>query len=255
MIYNHELRGLCVRVNSLFQKQTRKPFGGVGNGYSKSANLNHADEDGRTALHVASFCVRPSETHQEVVSCLLEYGANPNVFDHEGLTPLLGAARIGNHAVCELCLEADTDVNQTDKYDNTALSLAVLGGHTSVVRLLLFWGAAVDAMDNAGRSLLSIAASTGNASIVQELLARGLDEAHRDHTGCTPLHLAAAGTVAAPSSNGEESNAVRDYCEVIRICVKDGSRSCLVACNRQYLTPYSRTLSASAKCVRSRSPL
>ncbi|KAG5447298.1 Ankyrin repeat domain-containing protein 50 [Clonorchis sinensis] len=188
------------------------------------ANLNHADEDGRTALHVASFCVRPSETHQEVVSCLLEYGANPNVFDHEGLTPLLGAARIGNHAVCELCLEADTDVNQTDKYDNTALSLAVLGGHTSVVRLLLFWGAAVDAMDNAGRSLLSIAASTGNASIVQELLARGLDEAHRDHTGCTPLHLAAAGTAASSSSSGEESNAVRDYCEVIRLLVESGAQ-------------------------------
>uniref|UniRef100_A0A183BG72 ANK_REP_REGION domain-containing protein n=1 Tax=Echinostoma caproni TaxID=27848 RepID=A0A183BG72_9TREM len=77
--------------------------------------LNHADEDGRTALHVAAFCVRPSETHHEVVSCLLECGANPNMFDCEGITPLLGAARAGNRTVCELCLEADTDVNQADK--------------------------------------------------------------------------------------------------------------------------------------------
>ncbi|TPP58580.1 Ankyrin repeat domain-containing protein 50 [Fasciola gigantica] len=189
------------------------------------ADLNHADEDGRTALHVAAFCVRPSETHHEVVSCLLECGANPNVFDCEGITPLLGAARAGNRTVCELCLEADTDVNQADKCGNTALTLAVLGGHTSVVRLLLFWGAAVDSMDPAGRSLLSLAASIGNGPIVQELLARGLDEAHRDHAGCTPLHLASAGRSSATSVNCETEATPEQYSEVIRILLESGAHA------------------------------
>ncbi|CAH8557615.1 unnamed protein product [Dicrocoelium dendriticum] len=187
------------------------------------ANLDHADEDGRTALHVATFCVRPSTTHLEVVSCLLEYGANPNLFDSEGLNPLLGAARVGNHAVCELCLEADTDVNQTDKCGNTALSLAVLGGHIDVVRLLLFWGATVDVMDPGGRSLLSLASATGNPLIVQELLARGLDEAHRDHSGCTPLHLAAAGPSSASVVGYEHEVPVEQYCSVVKILLDSGA--------------------------------
>ncbi|KAF7232728.1 hypothetical protein EG68_09224 [Paragonimus skrjabini miyazakii] len=190
------------------------------------ADLNHADEDGRTALHVAAFCVRPSETHHEVVSCLLDCGANPNVFDTEGISPLLGAARVGSQAVCELCLEADTDVNQTDKCGNTALMLAVLGGHLDVVRLLLFWGAAVDVMDAAGRSLLSLAAAIGHGPIVQLLLARGLDEAHRDHAGCIPLHLAAAGPSSAAVAavvNSDQNVTVHQYCEVVRILLDSGA--------------------------------
>ncbi|KAA3679556.1 ankyrin repeat domain-containing protein 50 [Paragonimus westermani] len=190
------------------------------------ADLNHADEDGRTALHVAAFCVRPSETHHEVVSCLLDCGANPNVFDTEGISPLLGAARVGSQAVCELCLEADTDVNQTDKCGNTALMLAVLGGHLDVVRLLLFWGAAVDVMDAAGRSLLSLAAAIGHGPIVQLLLARGLDEAHRDHAGCIPLHLAAAGPSSAAVAavvNSDRTLTVNQYCEVVRILLDSGA--------------------------------
>ncbi|CAL8107166.1 unnamed protein product [Calicophoron daubneyi] len=209
------------------------------------ADLNHADEDGRTALHVAAFCVRPSEVHQEVVSCLLESGANPNIMDSEGITPLLGAARIGNHVVCELCLESDTDMNQTDKLGNTALMLAVIGGHTSVVRLLLFWGAAVDGMDSAGRSLLSLAAAIGNGPIVQELIARGLDEAHRDHAGCTPLHLAAAGPNSPVCANYNPDATADQYSEVVRILLDSGAHlddtdaagrtSLLIACENNQL--------------------
>lgn len=79
------------------------------------ANVNYFDCDGRTALHVASICVQTSETQFEIVSCLLENGANPNISDNDGITPLIGAAYEGNYAVCELCLEWDADVNASDK--------------------------------------------------------------------------------------------------------------------------------------------
>lgn len=79
------------------------------------ADLNHADEDGRTALHVAAFCVGQSEVHTEVVRCLLEFDANASIHDTEGMTPLLGAARAGSRTICELFLEADVNVNQLDR--------------------------------------------------------------------------------------------------------------------------------------------
>lgn len=77
--------------------------------------MNHADQDGRTALCVAAFCVKPSKAHTEVVATLLQLGADPNLGDRENVTPLIGAAQTGRLAVCELCLEADADVDLLDK--------------------------------------------------------------------------------------------------------------------------------------------
>lgn len=81
----------------------------------QGADVNHSDSDGRTALHVAAFCVQKSTGHSDIVACLLNHGANPNLPDSEGITPLLGASNSGNYLVCELCLESDADVNMADK--------------------------------------------------------------------------------------------------------------------------------------------
>ncbi|CAH8484520.1 unnamed protein product [Heterobilharzia americana] len=183
------------------------------------ADVNHSDLDGRTALHVAAFCVQKSDKHSDIVACLLNHGANPNLPDSEGVTPLLGASNTGNYMVCELCLESDADVNMTDKSGRTPVMLAVLGGYTDVVRLLLFWGATVDIMDYAGRSLLSIGAQIKNSQIVQELLARGLDEAHKDHSGCTPLHLAVERYTVENELNEQEQYEE----EVIRLLLDAGA--------------------------------
>lgn len=79
------------------------------------ANLNHADQDGRTALCVAAFCVPESASHSEVVAKLLQLGADPNLGDREHVTPLIGAANTGRRDICEFCLEADADVDLVDK--------------------------------------------------------------------------------------------------------------------------------------------
>ncbi len=78
-------------------------------------DLNHADQDGRTALCVAAFCVPASSAHTEVVATLLQLGADPNLGDRENVTPLIGAAHTGRRDICELCLEADADVDILDK--------------------------------------------------------------------------------------------------------------------------------------------
>lgn len=77
--------------------------------------MNHADQDGRTALCVAAFCVPQSALHSAVVAKLLQLGADPNIGDREHVTPLIGAANTGRRDICELCLEADADVDMIDK--------------------------------------------------------------------------------------------------------------------------------------------
>ncbi|VDD74642.1 unnamed protein product [Mesocestoides corti] len=193
------------------------------------ANLNHADQDGRTALSVAAFCVPQSTVHTQVVSNLLQLGANPNIGDRENVTPLIGAANSGRREVCELCLEADADVDALDKSGRSALVAAVVNGHVEVVQLLLFWCASVDTIDANGRSVLSIAAACGHTEVVRKLLDRGLDEAHRDHMGATPLHLASAAGHADVVRLLLESGAHLDETD------NAGQTPLLVACQADHL--------------------
>ncbi|XP_070694414.1 ankyrin repeat domain-containing protein 50 [Pempheris klunzingeri] len=166
------------------------------------AEVDLADGDGRTALSVAALCVPTAagiKGYGEVVSLLLERGANPGHRDHDGMTPLLLAAYEGHDDVVELLLEAGADVDETAGPDGnipaaaavTALLAAAAMGHMKTVSRLLFWGAAVDAIDCEGRTALCLAAARGSIEVVRALLDRGLDENHKDDLGWTPLHAAA----------------------------------------------------------------
>ncbi|KAJ4307503.1 Ankyrin repeat and FYVE domain-containing protein 1, partial [Fusarium piperis] len=53
--------------------------------------------DGRTPLHYAALC-----RHAEVISLLLDKGANIEAQDSDGRTPLQGAAAAGQETIKEL---------------------------------------------------------------------------------------------------------------------------------------------------------
>ncbi|CAH2226182.1 ankyrin repeat domain-containing 50 [Pelobates cultripes] len=156
------------------------------------ADVNKCDSEGRSALAVASLCVPAGHEYPELVSLLLEHGADPELEDKDGVTPLLVAVYEGQAEVAELLLEAGADPNRADKSRMTPLLAAASGGHAEVIRVLLLWGSKIDATDSEGRSSLAMAAAaTGGEQAVRVLLDRGLDENHRDRLGWTPLHWAA----------------------------------------------------------------
>ena len=101
----------------------------------------------------------------ETVAILLEYRADVNHQDNEGMTPLLVAAFEGRRAACELLLEADADVDQADHSGRTPLLAAASMGHSRIVELLLFWGCYVDSIDAEGRTVLSVAAAQVSVAI------------------------------------------------------------------------------------------
>ena len=109
---------------------------------------------------------------------MLKEGANAELNDKNGWTPLLWAARNGNEAAVKLLLitlgvEADSKVTKGHGTGRTALSWAAERGYVAIVKLLLGEGVGVDSKDERGWMPLSYAAKNGHTTIVSLLLENG----------------------------------------------------------------------------------
>jgi ankyrin repeat protein len=129
----------------------------------------------------------------DVISGLLDRGANVNATNKEGTTALIRAANKGNADVVRILLDRRADVNAAEQNGTTALIEAAKTGHPAVVQTLLGRGADINASEKPdGKTALLAAASEGHLAVVQVLLDRGADVNARDHLGQTGLMLAAA---------------------------------------------------------------
>ncbi len=79
----------------------------------------------------------PSVGSLAAVRLLLEAGADPNVPDLTGSTPLMAASLNGNLAICQSLLDRNARVTAADQKGNTALTNACLMHRMDVVKLLL----------------------------------------------------------------------------------------------------------------------
>jgi ankyrin repeat protein len=140
--------------------------------------LDETDE-GETALHWAV-----SRQHTEIVTMLLDAGANPNVPDNDGYTPLHDVAEMGDcppaRTMLEALLAAGADPAAGDRFGRTALLEAARGGRLAVLDRLLAQlpkGGAHEAaaVDAHGRSALMLAAMSENATpaLIERLLPIG----------------------------------------------------------------------------------
>ena len=95
----------------------------------------------------------------EVVSILVERGADINKARNDGATPLYIASYEGHVEVVRVLAErgADVDKSDTGEYGDTPLTLASYLGKVEVVRALLEAGADVNKRDGRGRSPLYLA--------------------------------------------------------------------------------------------------
>lgn len=119
---------------------------------------------GETGLHVV---VLRRDTLW--VRFLLQNGANPNVRNNDGFTPLQLATQLGFLDGAEQLLERGALVNVADSQGETPLITAVHQRNVALVRLLLAQSADPDRNDNSGRSARDyMRLMTGNSLIERE---------------------------------------------------------------------------------------
>lgn len=108
-----------------------------------------------------------SKNHLECVRVLLEHGASPDKADTAGWTPLIHATYFGSSLeMISLLVEKGANVNAQNDRGVTALYLASAGGHETYVKHLLSLGADRALATKSGYTALKVAQINGLSNIV-----------------------------------------------------------------------------------------
>jgi ankyrin repeat protein len=119
---------------------------------------------GDTGLHIV---VARSDTVW--LKFLLQRGADPNIRNKKGITPLQLATQQGFVDGVEALIKGGANVNISDQTGETPLISAVHARNVAMVRLLLSKGADPDHNDNSGRSARNyMELMSGNTLMKQE---------------------------------------------------------------------------------------
>lgn len=129
---------------------------------------------GETGLHVVT-----QRRDTVWVRFLIQRGANANIRDNNGVTPLQIATRLGYVEGVEELIKGGAQVNVSDSQGETPLMAAVHQRDVALIRRLLAEGADPDLNDNSGRSARDYMQLMNSNT----LMAREFEEADKEREG------------------------------------------------------------------------
>jgi len=139
---------------------------------------NSIDNIENTVLHFAVSGAYFSDTEYYLVEMLIDLGANPNITNINGQTPLMIYAQNGDenkHAIAELLIDVDSDIKMRDKNGCTVLHyVAKNTKHNSglkITKLIVEEDSqVVELTDNNEKTALDYAVESNNEQIVKFIL-------------------------------------------------------------------------------------
>ncbi|VTT73795.1 unnamed protein product [Fusarium fujikuroi] len=155
-----------------------------------SANPNVENADHLTPIYFAI-----ARGHERKVSFLLDHGADLNWHGDHGITPLGFAASNQEATVTpsllQQLLESGANPNLADEDGRTPLIAAIVSCFHAAVDILISFGADVEAEDRSKMRAIHFAALQEQIEDLQSLIRAGADPSARGLGNITPLHLVA----------------------------------------------------------------
>lgn len=158
---------------------------------NNGANINVQDSDGRTPIMIATY-----NNDVETAKILIEAGADVNIQDNMKNSPFLYAGAEGYLEILKLTIEAGADPTITNRYGGTALIPASEHGYVEVIKeLLTNTDIDVNHINDLGWTALmeAVILNDGNKTqqqVVQLLIDHGADVNIPDKNNVTPLQHA-----------------------------------------------------------------
>ena len=154
---------------------------------SSGADINLRDDDGQSPLFVAS-----KYGLCDVVKYLLISGADINLCDDDGESPLFVASQKGEYDVVKCLLSSGAEINLRNKRGQSPLFVASKYGLCDVVKYLFSSDADINLRDNRGQSALFVASEEGQCDVVKCLLSSDADINLNNEDGQSPLFVASS---------------------------------------------------------------
>ncbi|KAK9693062.1 hypothetical protein K7432_014080 [Basidiobolus ranarum] len=152
----------------------------------REVDINQLDEDGESALHIAS-----QTGGEELVPILLAVdGVNVNIRNSQEDTPLLHATRARNSGIVKLLLDAGARTSIENCKEQSPLLLAVKNGDAEIVRLLLSAGVNVNIETVTGKTPATVTAEHGHLELLKLLIQAGANVNVEDTSYGSPLYHA-----------------------------------------------------------------
>ncbi|MBN1838212.1 MAG: ankyrin repeat domain-containing protein [Spirochaetales bacterium] len=148
-------------------------------------------QDGRYRAPPLTWAVRTG--NRAAVEYLLDMGADVNLADRAGRTPLHASVSAGQLDIARTLVHAGADPGAADTRGQISLHLAAAAGDLQFCLLLLEAGAPLDAQDDEGNTPLHLAAAAGDFELCEYLLFLGADAGLTNARGLSPGGLAAEG--------------------------------------------------------------
>ena len=157
---------------------------------------------------VHSGCLRVQlgrPQNNTMVEFLLQNGADPNLKDNEGLSPVHICSDFGNMPYLRLLVQYKADVNLTNQDGKTPLHICASKGNVPYAEFLILRGAHINSLDNDDRTPLIAAVTVpGNSAIVEwlifngaNILLRGVDGHNAESLSITLHHDAITAVIRA----------------------------------------------------------
>jgi ankyrin repeat protein len=182
IILNQNNFNILERLTNTKYKPTRHIYDKI----TYKIKVDHIDSN--IAQKILSIAI--SKNNIELLKTAVDRGANIDIKDKDGHTPLHWAAYKNNHETALALINKDANLDIQNITGKSPIHLAIEKGNNEIALALINKDANLDIQNIIGKSPLHWAIQKGNTEIALALINKGANLDIQDKTGKSPLHWA-----------------------------------------------------------------